>query len=862
MLECKLFKEVDAGSPVVIAVFSYRHEAHLVPDFVANIRPFVSGYVAWDDRGATDELSSEPERRNRLLAKAREMGAQWILAADPDERFEADLAVRLPKMLAQGEANLWAFSYREMFTANSYRIDGIWGRKTRLSLLPARAIRRDLHLALHGDWIADRRGLRVRDAETNIYHLRMATPERRRLRRELYAAADPTRQFQAIGYDFLDDERGMVLERIPRGREFQPVFVEDHGLWSADPGKIGKVVPDPLEARLNFVEEVLRKCGHGPASFALEDLARSHPDDPDFLPMAAMVALTAGDMRRAIVLASTVLDRSPDNGLSLYVRGRAAAAIGDRPGLFSDFARLRELVGDSLLSRDLQAEVSRPAEDFSRVEAQWRRWVPEAASCREGTKIAKAPMPVVVIGYKAPAELAAAVSSLRAQEPPCEIIVVNSGGGAVESILSEHLEYLRLITTDVHLFVGAARNIGTDASRGEIIGFLAGDCQALPGWVSGRLREHEAGAKSVSNPIVPETGAGLLAVASIGARYHTRSPSTKPAEASHYGRSYKRDALALAGYFPTGLRVAEDSALNQIVDILEPCVWAPDVLTTHREPSSLWKLILDDYRRGVRLSDHSNFRSKPGAPWNLGRLWSRLFQRYVFPQRGHVGVYEFDESRESTTVAVGFVVALSQFLGLLRGLGRQTKADRAQLRVRKALDENKDLGSASRVFKDISRAVALDPQDPNKLMLLGEVLERQGRDGSSAFQSALAIDPTKSEPLSNLISPLLSQGKLSQALSTAEAAAKHAPQVIAHWQVAADVAGKAGLTALAIAYTQRALSLAPHLPPAHQKAEGLYRSIGNLPAARHRRTTSDWLQNNLAKHQSAVGLNLDKQEQG
>lgn len=858
MLECKLFKEAHAGSPVVIAVFSYRHEAHLVPDFIANIRPFVSGYVAWDDRGATEELSSEPDRRNRLLAKAREMGAQWILAADPDERFEADFAVRLPKMLALGEANLWAFSIREMFTANSYRIDGIWGRKKRLSLLPASAIGRDLQLALHGDWIADRRGLRVRDAETNIYHLRMATPERRRLRRELYAAADPTRQFQAIGYDFLDDERGMVLERIPRGREFQPVFVEDHGLWSPDPGKIGKIVPDPLEAKLNFVGEVLRKCGHCQASFVLEDLATSNADDPDFLPMAAMVALTAGDVRRAIVLASTVLGKSPDNGLALYVRGKAAAAVGDRQRLLSDFARLQDLVGDSLLSRELQSEISRPTESMGRVEAHLRRWVPGPASCREGTKIAEAPMSVVVIGYKAPAELAAAVSSLRAQEPPCEIIVVNSGGGAVESVLAEHLDYIRLITTDSHLFVGAARNIGIDASRGEIIGFLAGDCQALPGWVSGRMREHAAGAKSVSNPIVPEPGAGLLAVASIGARYHTRSPSTKPARASHYGRSYNRGALALAGYFPTGLRVAEDSALNQIVDLLAPCVWAPDVLTTHREPSSLWRLILDNYARGVRLSDHSSFRSRPGESWNVGKLWSRLFERYVFPLRNSVGIDEPDEIKESSTVVVGLVIALSQFLGLLRGLGRQAKADRAQLRVRNRLAENMDHKSASRVFRDISRAVALDPIDPQKQMLLGEVLDRQGRDSSAAFRSALAIDPTKSDPLSNLIDPLLSQGNLSEALSTAEAAAQHAPQVSEHWQTAAVVAAKAGLTAQAIAYTQRALSLASHLPAAHEKAEELYRSIGNLAAAKHRRATSDRLQIDLAKRKCAAGLRSDE----
>lgn len=230
MIETKLFGEPYPGAPVVIAVFSYRYEAHLVPDFIANIRPFVHGYVAWDDRAATTELSSEPERRNRLLAEARKMGARWILAADPDERIEDALAERMPHLLAQGEGNLWNFSRREMFTPDSYRIDGLWREKRGLMLFPVAAIGKSLDKDLHGEWIADRSGFRVRDAETNFYHFRMATPARRRLRRDLYATADPTRRFQAIGYDYLNDERAMVLKRIPEGRQFTPAFHEDHGL--------------------------------------------------------------------------------------------------------------------------------------------------------------------------------------------------------------------------------------------------------------------------------------------------------------------------------------------------------------------------------------------------------------------------------------------------------------------------------------------------------------------------------------------------------------------------------------------------------------------------------------------------------
>ncbi|MBW6507881.1 MAG: glycosyltransferase [Rhodobacteraceae bacterium] len=82
-------------------------------------------------------------------------------------------------------------------------------------------------------------------------------------------------------------------------------------------------------------------------------------------------------------------------------------------------------------------------------------------------------MAVVVIGFRAPAEMAAAVASLRAQDVAAEIVVVNSGGGAPEVVLAAHLDHIRLIAVEAPLMVGAARNIGIDATRAPLIGFRA-----------------------------------------------------------------------------------------------------------------------------------------------------------------------------------------------------------------------------------------------------------------------------------------------------------------------------------------------------------------------------------------------------
>lgn len=842
MIEKKLLGEPYPGAPVVIAVFSYRYEAHLVPDFIANIRPFVHGYVAWDDRAATTELTSEPERRNRLLAEARKMGARWILAADPDERIEDALARRLPSLLAQGEGNLWNFSTREMFTPDSYRVDGLWREKRRLTLFPVAAIGTELDKPLHGEWIADRSGFRLRDAETNFYHLRMATSARRRLRRDLYASADPARKFQPIGYDYLDDERAMVLERIPKGRGFSPPFQEDNGLWSPESGILGEVVADPLEVRLNFVGRSVLTAGHCQASHVIQDLAAADPDDPDLLPMAAMMALTAGDAPRARDLASAVLETSPDSILALYVRGKAAAATGDQAGALADLARLKKLAPENLLARELHGIPARARTDFNRPDADWRRWVSGAATCHEGSRIATAPLSVVVIGYQSQKELAAAVASLRAQNVPCEIVVVNSGGGNVTRILAEHLDHIRLITTDQHLYVGAARNVGIDASRADIVGFLAGDCQALPGWVSGRLREHRLGARSVSNPVVPEPGATALQVAAVRLRYGRRNPITDPADVYHYGRSYTRESLSLVGCFPPGLRVAEDTAFNQRLDPLAPCVWAPDVQTTHKDPTNIQALLRENFDRGKRLADHAPFRAYASQDHRTLKLMRSLSARHSNGRARLAEDPNLDANLKRRLVRVQMLIVCVQFFGLLRALNRLAKADLAEQKVRTALTESPVGTSDDSALRGSQRAAALDPQDWRKAMLLGDLLVRNGQDGADAYRAALALDPTQPEPLARLLDPLMACGDWLQALGVAEAAARNAPQVREHWQLAAETAANAGLTALATAYAQRALSLAPGLPDAHAQAGDLHRKLGNLAAAMQRHATAERLQ--------------------
>jgi hypothetical protein len=59
----------------------------------------------------------------------------------------------------------------------------------------------------------------------NVYHLRMIDEERRVQRRDFYNRIDPEGAYQSIGYDYMTDETGLVVEEIPEGRGFHPAYV-------------------------------------------------------------------------------------------------------------------------------------------------------------------------------------------------------------------------------------------------------------------------------------------------------------------------------------------------------------------------------------------------------------------------------------------------------------------------------------------------------------------------------------------------------------------------------------------------------------------------------------------------------------
>ena len=219
-----------------MAVFSFRYDAHLVPDMLANIAPMVDGWISWDDRGSPDLVSNDLQLRLNLLKAAHEAGADWILRVDPDERFETAVAAKMDELTRRKRPLVWTFNLRELYTPDTYRTDGIWGRKRQGRLFPLFDWLFPVETSRHFDRKAFHsasypKGYRTRHSGLDLYHLKMIDPRRRAHRAALYNALDPALAYQPIGYDYLSDETGARFKRIESGRAYFPKHREDGGLW-------------------------------------------------------------------------------------------------------------------------------------------------------------------------------------------------------------------------------------------------------------------------------------------------------------------------------------------------------------------------------------------------------------------------------------------------------------------------------------------------------------------------------------------------------------------------------------------------------------------------------------------------------
>lgn len=782
-IEAKVLRQPPQGKAMVVAAFSFRYDAHLVPGLLENLAPSIHAWIAWDDRKADATLTDDAGRQRALYEAARKLGADWILATDPDERFESNLATRIEDLTNNHGPVCWNFSCREMFTPNQYRVDGLWQVKPRLRLFPCLPGMEPDGTELHGAWTRNGIGAPVRDTGMNFYHLRMASADRRKHRRDLYAAADPDRRFQAIGYDYLCDERGMVLKEVPSDQTYSPQFVEDGGLWAPELDTIGAPRADAEHVGLRWASVALEKHGTSGAFYRVKDVADASRQDLDVKLLAAALALETGKPDTAIPLCDDVAgncaERDDVQACTAILRSRAQMRLREQQAAHSavswgrDFASLERPLREQVIST---LPVS---ERFRHPDALWRRWAKDV-KLYEGANISTSDLAVVLLSVGAPAELLPAVKSLRAQDEPCEIVVVNSGGGDVRSLLSTQLDHIRLIDVPERVLPGCARNIGIDASAAENVGFLASDCIARPGWVRRRRMQHLGGLDVVASSVVPNDPDNLFTNVSSAYQHWTRWPDTPAQDRASYGRSYARWLFESYGYFPTGLRVGEDTYFNGLLPSEVRSGWAPDVQTAHRYPKSFVGLGVDMFRRGYRRADHAPFQSFSNLT-ELRRflsVWIRKKNRDTHKAVLHSG--DHNPNRLKLLVLTLRITSRAEGFGIL---WRARKSHRADSLRKKAVDVA--ARSPKRAAQLQRAASRLQGENVNGQMVHADWLVTQGAGEKNeimvALRKAWAADPQNPAPILKLLACLQNDGQQAAALETVRQACALAPRQVELW---------------------------------------------------------------------------------
>ncbi len=215
-------------------------------------------------------------------------------------------------------------------------------------------------------------------------------------------------------------------------------------------------------------------------------------------------------------------------------------------------------------------------------------------------KGAEAQLACAVLSLRNEPGLTAAVESLLAQEEPVEIVVVNSGGCDPTDTLRKAGLPVQVVHREERLYAGGVRNLGIDATQAPYVAFLAADCIAMPGWVTGRLRAHQSGALAVASAMLNACPQNYCAWASYLLEFSQRMPGASSEACVRYGVSYARTLFDRFGRFREDLRGGEDTDFHNRLAYMVAIEWAPDVQTAHRHPTTFYSLLRDQYARGRR----------------------------------------------------------------------------------------------------------------------------------------------------------------------------------------------------------------------------------------------------------------------
>ena len=254
----------------------------------------------------------------------------------------------------------------------------------------------------------------------------------------------------------------------------------------------------------------------------------------------------------------------------------------------------------------------------------------------DGTEPTEPSFTAIILGYRNEATIVSAVQSVVQQSGPgVQVLVVTSGPDSGASAVRAMYPELVVIEVAERLMPGGARNRGLELASGEVVGFLAADCLARPGWIHGHRNAHANGYVAVSCAIVSHGRPTPWAVASWLVSYSNRLPGYPSAEverssARRHGLSVDRVVVEELGGYDANLRIGEDSKMgDQILGAGHKIWFENSIRIAHRGPGNTRALVRDEFRRGRLARAHRELHGLGVGTFTPLQIWTSVCRHSV-----------------------------------------------------------------------------------------------------------------------------------------------------------------------------------------------------------------------------------------
>lgn len=214
----------------IAAICGHRYEPEwLVDDWKENHKWFDELLVLDDrDRDPAEKWDNEAVRYRKYREMALGAGVQWLYVTAPDERLGSQAEQVFRRGMENGARIYYSLRVLELYTPTQYRIDGHWARHRHARMYRLQPYQKIYDSVLHANPVPMLPRLFPKKLPTDIYHLKHIEKENRRIRTELFNELDPKAKLGGLrggtDYNYLDDEEGLKLEKIPKENMYSPPY--------------------------------------------------------------------------------------------------------------------------------------------------------------------------------------------------------------------------------------------------------------------------------------------------------------------------------------------------------------------------------------------------------------------------------------------------------------------------------------------------------------------------------------------------------------------------------------------------------------------------------------------------------------